>query len=173
MTLRCTGGCGRARDGGARLQAGERHRGLQEEEGAAPGRIYAETIHISFKNPPTLGVLICPLWSLSSLCVPPLSRCLRCAFHRCPRCLLAQVPRCAKEPEKGILCRGPNLPRPPPNLLHTAYVSCTVAWEWDTCGNFRWGNTPALVLSVGRSNVLVVPPPLKRVGDGRKPYNKP
>ena len=68
----------------------------------------------SDKNPPTLGVLICPLWSLSSLCVPPLSRCLRCAFHRCPRCLLAQVPRCAKEPEKGILCRGPNLPRPPP-----------------------------------------------------------
>ena len=29
----------------------------------------------------------------------------------------------------------------------------------------------ALVLSRGRSNVLVVPPPLKRVGDGRKPYN--
>ena len=128
---------------------------------------------LDHSNPPTLGVLICPFWSLSSLCVPPLSRrCLRCAFHRCPRCLLAQVPRCAKEPEKGILCVGTQIClAPPPNLLHTAYVSCTVAWESDTRCNFRWGNTPALVLSVGRSNVLVVPPPLKRVGDGRKPYN--
>ena len=30
--------------------------------------------------------------------------------------------------------------------MHMAYVSCTVAWEWDTCGNFRWGNGPCLVL---------------------------
>ena len=122
---------------------------MRQQELAKSERLEIRQTNIcsSTKNPPTLGVLICPLWSLSSLCVPPLSRCLRCAFHRCPRCLLAQVPRCAKEPEKGILCRGPNLPRPPP-LICCTQPMFRAPWPGNgTPVGISGGGTPLLSFS--------------------------